>query len=221
MSAAARKNSSILWRHYEKDNDSGKAVCNICIEKISYKTTISNLRSHLKRKHISTFTSLVSEEKGVSESTRAVENEGEPDTCSNLPSTSSVLPSTSSSQSHLPPAPKRQRVLDTYVHKKISLEQKKKIDRDLLDLCILGFHPFSLVEERSFIKYSRWIPGYKLPTRKTLSNSLLQEAYMQTEHIVKKQVAEEVQTMCITTDLWTSRVTESYIAVTGHYITKT
>ena len=27
-------------------------------------------------------------------------------------------------------------------------------------------------------------------------------------------------TICITTDLWTSRVTESYIAITGHYLTQ-
>lgn len=52
MSEAIRKNSSLLWRHFEKDAESGKARCNICREMISYKSTTANLRSHLKRKHM-------------------------------------------------------------------------------------------------------------------------------------------------------------------------
>lgn len=90
----------------------------------------------------------------------------------------------------------------------------------MLDLCISSFHPFSIVEERAFIKFCRWIPGYKLPTRKTLSNSLLDEAYLRAEKDIKSQVTSEVQSICLSTDLWTSRCTESYIAVTGHYLTE-
>ncbi|XP_025829087.1 LOW QUALITY PROTEIN: uncharacterized protein LOC112904078 [Agrilus planipennis] len=93
------------------------------------------------------------------------------------------------------------------------------IKQNVVYIRFLSF-TFSLVEERSFNKFAKWIPGYKLPTRKTLSNSLLQEVYTKCEDDVSVQLAEEVTTMCITTDLWTSRVTESYIAITGHYITK-
>ncbi|KAH9639659.1 hypothetical protein HF086_017653 [Spodoptera exigua] len=130
-----------------------------------------------------------------------------------LPSTSRAL------VTHVPP-PKRigtQNLIDTYINKKISGEQKKTIDQYLLDLCVDGFHPFSIVEKRGFKKFYRWIPGYKLPTRKTLS--LLDEAYNRVKQHVKIEVANEAQYICLTTDLWTSQITESYIGITGHYLT--
>lgn len=80
-----------------------------------------------------------------------------------------------------------------------------------------SFHPFSIVEERAFIKFCRC---YKLPTRKTFSNSLLDGTYLRAEREIKSQVTSEVQSICLTTDLWTSRCTDSYIAVTGHYLTE-
>ncbi|CAG9828464.1 unnamed protein product [Diabrotica balteata] len=91
---------------------------------------------------------------------------------------------------------------------------------DLLNLCKDSFHPFSIVEERAFKKFAGWIPGYKPPTRKTLSGSLLQECYIKTEQIIRSQVVKEVENICITTDLWTSGVTESYIALIGQYLTE-
>lgn len=36
--------------------------------------------------------------------------------------------------------------MDTYIPKKISKEKKQLIDRDVLDLCIDSFHPFSIVD---------------------------------------------------------------------------
>ncbi|XP_026464403.1 uncharacterized protein LOC113366978 [Ctenocephalides felis] len=73
------------------------------------------------------------------------------------------------------------------------------IDHDLMDMFIDSFHAFSLVEERAFKKLMRWIPGYVLPSRKTVSGSMLEEQTQQ--------------------DVWTTRVTEAYVAVTDHYIT--
>lgn len=214
--SSARKNASVLWAHFDKDNTNKTAQCHLCKDTLSYKSTTANLRIHLKRKHVGTFTSLMEEEH------QQIRSEGEPAPLTqNLPSTSNapitVLPP--------PPPPtsqgsKKQKVLDTYVNKKITADQKKRIDLDLLDLCVDGLHPFSLVEERSFKKFCHWIPGYKLPTRKTLSNSLLDETYHRVDQQIKSQVFGEVQSICLTTDLWTSRTTECYIAVTGHYLTE-
>lgn len=193
-----RKNASILWAHFDKDNANKKAKCNVCHEILSYKSTTANLRNHIKRKHPGTYTSLAEEEN------QQMPTENEPSTSGQtLPSTSrnpvaQVLPL-------LPPKNINQKVIDNFVSKKISTEQKRKIDQDLLDLCVDGFHPFSIVEERGFKKFCHWIPGYKLPTRKTLSNSLLDETYNRVEQRVRAEVTNEVQTICITTDLWTSR----------------
>lgn len=45
-----RKKSSELWQFFEADA-SFYAKCNICKTKISYRTTISNLKKHMKSKH--------------------------------------------------------------------------------------------------------------------------------------------------------------------------
>ncbi|KAF9413723.1 hypothetical protein HW555_008169 [Spodoptera exigua] len=160
--------------------------CNVCKDILSYKSSTANLKSHLRRKHSSVYLSVFGsdDQPGLTSSeseqaTRSLQVEPIPGT-----STSAV------ESQPAPPPTKRQKVIDAFINKKNSVEQKKQIDRDLLDLCIDSFHPFSLVEERAFKKFCRF------------------------------PVAQEVETICIKTDLWTSRVTESYIAITGHYITR-
>lgn len=219
---SARRNTSVLWHHFEKDGTSFKAVCNICKDILSYKSSSANLKSHLRRKHPSVYLSVFETDDQSDHSSHPSSHSSQPQQeIRHDASQPEPVPGTSSSNVLPPPPPaKRQKIMDAYINKKISVEQKKQIDSDLLDLCIDSFQPFSIVEERAFKKFCRWIPGYKLPTRKTLSGSLLQECYNKMEQSIKAQVAEEVETICITTDLWTSRVTESYIAVTGHYITQ-
>ncbi|KAL0821412.1 hypothetical protein ABMA28_004894 [Loxostege sticticalis] len=209
---------SELWHHYEKDASSGKAICNVCKEKLSYKSTTANLKSHLKRKHISIYSSLSQPANtGIRE---------QPNTETPPVSEVQVIPSTSKTSQPFSEGlsgnqnAKRQKVMDTYMTKKISKDQKKLIDLDLLDLCTDSFHPFSIVEERAFRKFCKWIPGYELPTRKTLSNSIMQEAYTKLYDSIKAQLSHEVTSICLTADLWTSLKTESYIALTGHYLTE-
>ncbi|KAL0879302.1 hypothetical protein ABMA27_003081 [Loxostege sticticalis] len=211
--SATRKNASALWSHYDKDDVNKKAKCHLCQENLSFKSTTANLRNHLKRKHIGTYSALVEEE------SPEIRSRAE-DVPADLSQPSTSRAAAQTNQILVPPPAKKAQKIDFFMNKKISADQKKKIDQDLLDLCIDSFHPFSIVEERAFIKFCRWIPGYKLPTRKTLSNSLLDEAYFRAEKEIKTQVTSEVQSICLTTDLWTSRCTESYIAVTGHYLTE-
>ncbi|CAG5051160.1 unnamed protein product [Parnassius apollo] len=75
--------------------------------------------------------------------------------------------------------------------KKISNETKKKIDRDLLDLFIDSYQPFSLVEERVFKTFARWIPGYQLPSRKTISTVMLSALYNKTKSEMKMVLGPE------------------------------
>ncbi|CAG9571748.1 unnamed protein product [Danaus chrysippus] len=220
---SVRKNTSVIWHHFNKDTQTLKATCNECKDVLSYKSSSANLKSHLRRKHPSTYLSVF----GANDQSSSTQKQPDQDENRSrkqvepIPGTSgSSVVSHSSLAPTAPPPTKRQKVMDSFINKKISVEQKKQIDSDLLDLCIDSFHPFSIVEERAFKKFCRWIPGYTLPTRKTLSGSLLEECYNKVENHVRSVVAQEVETICITTDLWTSRVTESYIAVTGHYITQ-
>lgn len=201
---------SELWHHFEKDDGAAKkATCNVCKEKLTYKWTTANLKSHLKRKHVSIYTSLtsiVATGGQTQQSTTAVA------------ATSLVVDRTNESRPEN--VVKRQKVMDTFINKKISNEQKKLINLDLLALCTETFQPFSIVEEEAFRRFCRWIPGYQLPTRKTLANSIMQEAYTKLHDTIKLQLTKEVHSICLTADMWTSLKTESFIALTGHYITE-
>jgi hypothetical protein len=49
-----------VWDFFEKSTDGSKtAVCNFCRRQFSFKTTITNLKTHLKQKHISAYNILL------------------------------------------------------------------------------------------------------------------------------------------------------------------
>lgn len=60
-------------------------------------------------------------------------------------------------------------------------------------------------------------PGYKLPNRKTISMSLLPQAYNRCRGNVKKNL-KTATAICVTTDGWTSINNESFEAITAHWI---
>lgn len=61
-------------------------------------------------------------------------------------------------------------------------------------------------------------PGYSLPSRKTLSVSLLPVLYNKISDEIKSDIAVNAQYVSVTTDAWTSLKNESYMAVTVHFI---
>ena len=77
----------------------------------------------------------------------------------------------------------------------------------------------TIVEDRGFCEYVVHLdPSCQLPSRCTLTRELLP----QLDDDVKEEVEtvlSSVETVSLTTDSWTSRSTENYIAVTAHYIT--
>lgn len=115
----------------------------------------------------------------------------------------------------------RQQGIEKYgTTKKNSDDLKRKIDGDLLELFIDSYQPFTLVEEKAFKKFARWIPGYQLPTRKTVSNVMIPALYKKTKEALKSELGTScnMESVCLTADLWTSRANESYRAVTVHFI---
>ena len=54
----------ILWNYFSVfDKHAKKAKCNYCQKALSYKTTITNLKNHLKQKHIFIYEEVCSIEK--------------------------------------------------------------------------------------------------------------------------------------------------------------
>ncbi|XP_017461846.1 PREDICTED: zinc finger BED domain-containing protein 6-like [Rhagoletis zephyria] len=87
-------------------------------------------------------------------------------------------------------------------------------------MVVKEYQPFSIVEDPEFKRFINMLnPNYKLPTRKTLSTSLIPAAYKETLEAVKNRVSKAFA-ICLTVDGWTSRVHDSFYSVTAHYISE-
>lgn len=60
-------------------------------------------------------------------------------------------------------------------------------------------------------------PGYILPSRDLVSNSLIPRLYESTKDVVLEQIKKAVA-VCLTTDCWTSVNNTSFMAVTAHFL---
>ncbi|KAK3870849.1 hypothetical protein Pcinc_023961 [Petrolisthes cinctipes] len=94
----------------------------------------------------------------------------------------------------------------------------KAITSKLLKIITLDLQPVSIVEDPGFKELVRELDHkYEIPSRRSLMRSKLPTLYQHTKELVKSAL-KDVSAMTLTTDLWTSRVTESYMCVTCHFI---
>ncbi|CAG4999775.1 unnamed protein product [Parnassius apollo] len=111
-----------------------------------------------------------------------------------------------------------QGTMSTYVRRSISVSLSKQIDEQLLRVIVKAYYPFSIVEDKEFKKLIFLLcPAYSMPTRKTVSNSLIPRLYNETKEKVVKTLSS-VDAACLTTDGWTSITQQSYVAITAHFI---
>ena len=85
-----------------------------------------------------------------------------------------------------------------------------------------SLRPFRIIEDEGFVRYTEWLnrlrTTFKLPSKNKLKQQLMQVA-----NLVVKKIVQEIKNnvdICMTTDIWSSRVMESYMAETLHYITE-
>ncbi|CAK1584925.1 unnamed protein product [Parnassius mnemosyne] len=219
------RKASEIWSHFDKkDNSVYLAVCKYCQLTLSYKSTTGNLSSHLKRSHTSiylaqrtttsgtvnepTHQTTTIEQNLVLPSTSAIGNASEPTISSTAAKSAASTDQVNLRLIELPQVSrKRQKTMQNYIIKKMTPDEKKRVDRDLLELFITDYQPFRLVEDEGFKNFIKHIPGY------TLSFVAL---YQQTLSSVREIVSRDAKSVCLTTDLWTSSQTESYIGVTAH-----
>jgi len=84
-------------------------------------------------------------------------------------------------------------------------------------MIVKEYHPFNVVEDSEFRKLINMLPTYIIPSRKTVSNSLLPQMYESIVQKVKTQL-QNVSAVCLTCDGWTSINNQSFIAITAHFI---
>lgn len=100
----------------------------------------------------------------------------------------------------------------------MSIHKSKELDCQLLRMIVKRYYPFSLVEDPEFIKLMNMAaPGYKVPTRKTLTEGLMLQVYEKTKSRIQEQL-NSVDFISVTTDSWTSIINENYTAITVHYL---
>ncbi|GBN64396.1 Zinc finger BED domain-containing protein 1, partial [Araneus ventricosus] len=172
-------------------------------------------------------------------------NDDDPDPISAVPipmsaSTSSfALPSTSSSASastssvtgtaRIPPPSQRtqqpiktshQASVESFLKRKLPLASKKIIDNNLMKLFTKDFQPFRIVEDEGFRAFVQVLnPSYTLPSRKTIGQTFLPAAYEEAMHKLKEVYSgNEIGSVTLTTDCWTSSNGDSFMAVTSHYL---
>ena len=114
--------------------------------------------------------------------------------------------------------PTQQPVLSGFVTRKLSDAEHSKLDSALLYCIAKDMQPVSVVEDEGFVKYSRALnAAYQLPSRKTVSR-MLETKY----DLIKAETVDKLkQVRCVnlTTDMWTSRATQGYLALTAHGLT--
>lgn len=108
--------------------------------------------------------------------------------------------------------------ISNFINRPLPLNKSKAIDQQLIKMIVKEYHPFSIVEDKEFRKLINMLsPNYVIPSRKTVSNSLLPQIYQIAVQNVKRQL-EDVSAICLTTDGWTSVTNQSFVAVTAHFI---
>nr|XP_015839926.1 PREDICTED: zinc finger BED domain-containing protein 4-like [Tribolium castaneum]XP_015839927.1 PREDICTED: zinc finger BED domain-containing protein 4-like [Tribolium castaneum] len=218
MSSSKR---SPIWNFFTPI-DKDKAKCDLCSQKMSYKSSTSNMKRHVQRKHPTVkMKPEVEKNKNISDKEDIVRDREE------IPSTSSLDQEIQAHEQAETPNIKqpsktrksKQSSVSSFLTRQMPLYQKKKIDHELLLLFALDYQPFRIVEDRGFRRFVNALnPAYTLPNRQTISKTSIPARYETCLQNCRK-IMEKVQSVCLTTDCWTSINNESFIAITAHFIT--
>ncbi|CAH1098482.1 unnamed protein product [Psylliodes chrysocephalus] len=211
-----RRKYSAVWAHFSENENKKLAKCNYCHQPISIASgSVGNLNRHLKSKHP---TILVQSERleNLLELNEVQQMNNETVEVKNNPQ----VQSSSSSQTCVLRVTSNQPTITHFIRKPPPARKTEQIDRQMLKMIAKGHHAFRIVEEpefRKLIEMVSFCPGYQPPTRKSLSNNLMTTV----ENSISEDIKEKLisaKAVCITTDGWTSRNNDSFIAVTAHFI---
>lgn len=228
---------SVIWYHFEILKDKCNAKCLYCKQVLSTKNgSMGNLNRHMKTKHP---TISIARKEVIEITTAAPENTNSKGTylenmveteakftSNNLPGTSAATTNLSNEiGSFLVPTKitkqtKTQSDITSFAYSKkpLSIIRSREIDQQILRWIVKGFHAFRVVEEVEFQSLCKILcPNYNVPSRKTISSSLLQQLYQSKRDQIEAEL-NEVDYICVTTDSWTSINNEGFTAITVHFI---
>ena len=96
--------------------------------------------------------------------------------------------------------------------------KRKSIDAAVFNMIVKDLQPVSVVEDEGFQLLVHTLDSrYELPSRRTIMQ-MLPEKYSEKCEAVKEELSRQAH-VALTSDLWTSRATESYLTITCHFLT--
>jgi len=98
-------------------------------------------------------------------------------------------------------------------------EQKQTLTTDALVMFIAGdILPLSIVDSPNFRQFVEKLdPKYQMPSRKHLTNKLLNEKSAEVRNNLKEKLAK-TKDVCLTIDLWSNRQMKAFMGIAGHFI---
>ncbi|XP_005102535.1 zinc finger BED domain-containing protein 4 [Aplysia californica] len=195
-SSASGSRSSVVWTLMERSFDRKKATCKVCRATFSHQGSTTTILKHLQRAHPTEL-----------EQART-EKDQEHRESSSAPATSSRLTQMSVLQSL-----EKSKPYDPHGQK------KRALDTLLMEMIAADLQPFSIVEDRGFLRFVKGLdPKYSLPSRRTLTRSLLPQLYID-EQAKVMHLLMDTNFVCLTTDHWSSRRIQGFLTVTAHFVT--
>lgn len=184
---------SIAWKFFQKSSDNSSVRCSLCKQTIVFHKSTTTLMHHLRVKH--------------GEELKKAKEEKQRESIPILPK----------------PGPSMiQPTVKETIENKTPYDQKsvhrQDLDRLVLQMIVEDMQPFSIVEDKGFKKFVKALDArYELPSRTKLAETMLPRIYAE-ERTKLSNDLKETTSISLTTDIWTSRKTESYLTITAHYI---
>lgn len=101
----------------------------------------------------------------------------------------------------------------------VSVKRQEQITDSLVKFIAKDMLPLSTVDGVGFVEFmNKILPNYEIPSRFTIKRRI-QGLYETEKHKVATEI-QNIDSIALTTDCWTSKAMESYISVTAHGITK-
>ncbi|CAI6371372.1 unnamed protein product [Macrosiphum euphorbiae] len=230
-----KKNRSFVWDYFTKNpNAIDSATCRICKKSYKRGNSTSNLIDHLKRDHMTILerdgifsvhqthqrastnelpnnnVSVTTELSGQSVESVSVSDQ-------RIVTNETIVTSKRLSQSELPSKRQKQLTLSNRFGAP-SDQQVQYFTTAIVKMIAEDLQPVSIVENTGFRNLVQLLDSrYNIPNRRTLTRSIIPNLYEETRTKVHSLLAQS-KYVSITTDIWTSINTDSFITITAHFV---
>ncbi|XP_072386859.1 E3 SUMO-protein ligase ZBED1-like [Diabrotica undecimpunctata] len=192
LTSRKRKRHSNVWNYFKRSADRKLAKCLTCGREYKTSGNTSNLADHIKRFHPFMSTG--------------------PDCSASTNTTELSTSSARSSAQSISPFFKRSLQYDS------TSQRKKDLNHALTLMIATDLQAFNIVNDSGFKNFvnmldPRYVLSSKFTIRETIMNDMYQKCVLKLKDVLKQN-----NFVSITTDSWTSVSTESYMAITCHYI---